>query len=505
MKKIKNKNYLNLEHMKTTTTKQKGFKNNFKLFVFMGMLMLATIFSNTVSAQYTLQDDDVYIVDGIIQECYYDYEILDIIIPSTLQGQVVKGIVDASDAFSGVFGWKSLTSLVLPKTIEYIGDYSIRDNEFTTLDLSGCVNLVTIGNEAICRNPLESIDFTGCSSLTTIGGSAFRLCYLTEVDLTPCINLEYIGASAFRDNSITSIDLSKCNRLQTIAVNAFTTNPGLEGVILPDVFTEGYDLDYWEASTSDTEIWEMAAGDTITVTSALYKSIMKIADYSITYHADGGTYTNDTLYTINDSVIISAATKEGYEFLGWFDNAEFSGEPVTEIEVGSWGDIELWASFEAITYTITYNADGGTHSNPTDYTIESTIALANATKEGYTFLGWYDNADFTGDAVTEIAGSMGDLEFWAKWEVFIGVSENAISGINLFPNPVRNILMVDYNGQNVNKVVVLNVDGQQVYSNAKAGVSNTSIDFSDYEAGLYYVVVSTTDGNVLSQKVIKAE
>ena len=38
-------------------------------------------------------------------------------------------------------------------------------------------------------------------------------------------------------------------------------------------------------------------------------------------------------------------------------------------------------------------------------------------KEGYEFLGWYDNAAFEGDAVMVIlAGSTGDKTFWAKWE-----------------------------------------------------------------------------------------
>jgi uncharacterized repeat protein (TIGR02543 family) len=35
---------------------------------------------------------------------------------------------------------------------------------------------------------------------------------------------------------------------------------------------------------------------------------------------------------------------------------------------------------------------------------------------GYDFGGWYDNADFTGEAITKIAkGSTGNKEFYAKW------------------------------------------------------------------------------------------
>ena len=55
----------------------------------------------------------------------------------------------------------------------------------------------------------------------------------------------------------------------------------------------------------------------------------------------------------------------------------------------------------------------------TRFTYDSDWPLPTAdqlSRTGYTFEGWYDNADFSGDAVTAIpAGSIGDLHFYAKW------------------------------------------------------------------------------------------
>ena len=72
----------------------------------------------------------------------------------------------------------------------------------------------------------------------------------------------------------------------------------------------------------------------------------------------------------------------------------------------------------AITYSISYELDGGTNAaaNPADYTVESeTITLEAAEKAGYTFDGWYSDAAFT-TRVTEIAkGSTGDITLYAKW------------------------------------------------------------------------------------------
>lgn len=70
-------------------------------------------------------------------------------------------------------------------------------------------------------------------------------------------------------------------------------------------------------------------------------------------------------------------------------------------------------------YPITYKGvEGATFStNKNSYTFESAaITLDAPTKDGYTFAGWFDNAEFTGDAITTItAGSTGDKTLWAKW------------------------------------------------------------------------------------------
>ncbi len=73
-----------------------------------------------------------------------------------------------------------------------------------------------------------------------------------------------------------------------------------------------------------------------------------------------------------------------------------------------------------IEYTVTYELDGGTNaeSNPASYTIESDdITLADPSKDDCEFEGWFDNAEFEGEAVTGITkGSTGDKTFYAKWK-----------------------------------------------------------------------------------------
>ena len=70
-------------------------------------------------------------------------------------------------------------------------------------------------------------------------------------------------------------------------------------------------------------------------------------------------------------------------------------------------------------YTVTLNKDGGTiHSgNVTCYFVDTGATLpTEVTKANSIFGGWYDNAECTGTAITEIpVGSTGEKEYWAKW------------------------------------------------------------------------------------------
>ena len=164
-------------------------------------------------------------------------------------------------------------------------------------------------------------------------------------------------------------------------------------------------------------------------------------DYTVTYHLDGGTNSesNPTSYTVEDKdIILQSPSKEHYTFLGWFEDEDFE-LPITQINTSRCENINLYAKWQAIDYTVTYHLDGGTNSesNPQTYTVEDIdITLQEPTKEHYTFVGWFEDEDFE-VLITQIDTSRGEeLNLYAQWEAIdYTIAYHLDGGINNEGNP----------------------------------------------------------------------
>jgi len=135
---------------------------------------------------------------------------------------------------------------------------------------------------------------------------------------------------------------------------------------------------------------------------------------TVTFNSDeAGTY----YYQLNTAPADAAALANA----GTNQTAMTAGEqtiPLTGITAGvhtiyvaakdALGNVSslLTLNIPACKYTVTYNANGGTVANPTtEVTYDSADALLVPTRAGYTFGGWYDGADGTGNQVTSAAGA----------------------------------------------------------------------------------------------------
>ncbi len=114
--------------------------------------------------------------------------------------------------------------------------------------------------------------------------------------------------------------------------------------------------------------------------------------------------------------------KEGYDFVGWRDKAGNSvSVPVTVDK-----DIEIKSEYQLHEYEIEYRLNGGKFlvEPPRTYNIMMGSLIAPVL-EGRNFSGWYDNPEFSGNAIDCLRGKTGNIVLYAKWdEVETGITEN---------------------------------------------------------------------------------
>lgn len=141
--------------------------------------------------------------------------------------------------------------------------------------------------------------------------------------------------------------------------------------------------------------------------------------YTVTFDLNGGSGSiHEQLFVNTDTATAmkpADPTRDGYAFLGWYKSGESDpydfSSPVTS-------SFTLEAHWQSYGYKIDYVPNVGTlpTSYPTGYATGIAATLPTPTRTGFTFDGWYTNADLTGGAVTQIdTGTTGDKEFYAKW------------------------------------------------------------------------------------------
>lgn len=177
-----------------------------------------------------------------------------------------------------------------------------------------------------------------------------------------------------------------------------------EGYRLASLLVNGEDV------TSDVEDGEYEIEvETLDDNITYVATFEAIPTYAVTFKAGTETLSTETVREgtlFKDVAAPEITAKAGYQAAGWN----------IELDQAITADVTAEAQYTVITYTITYNLDGGTNSadNVATYTIEDAITLKAPTKEGYTFLGWKNSNNETVTAIAK--GTTGDITLTANWE-----------------------------------------------------------------------------------------
>ena len=201
--------------------------------------------------------------------------------------------------------------------------------------------------------------------------------------------------------SMTNVTGITCGGSATLTQNAFTRT--------------GYNFAGW-ATTADGAVAhaDKATISNITSDITLYAK-WNAETYSITYSGlEGATHSNPATYTIETETITftNPSERTGYTFAGW--------NPAS-IAKGSTGNKTVTATWTANTYTVTFNANGGTGTMDPQ-TVEHNVPEAlNANTftppTGLSFAGWNTAPDGTGTSYTnsQSVTLTADLTLYAQW------------------------------------------------------------------------------------------
>lgn len=168
----------------------------------------------------------------------------------------------------------------------------------------------------------------------------------------------------------------------------------------------GYVFSHWNTRADGTGT-TYTKGQSITMPSqnlALYATWV-LAVYDITYELYAGTNnpSNPATYTIETATItLLDPSREGYTFGGWYEDDEFT-VPITQITIGSYGEVEVHAKFTLNSYTLSFNkgsADGGDApaSQTVGYNTYATLPVqgdATMYKTGYYLSRWHVQSDLS--------------------------------------------------------------------------------------------------------------
>ncbi|MBR3769567.1 MAG: leucine-rich repeat protein [Lachnospiraceae bacterium] len=321
----------------------------------------------------------------------------------------------------------ALTEIAIPDGVTYIGEYAF----------SGCSKLVRIRVPAGAQ--LGSYLFDGCGFTSagpvgsgcdyeyewteTIPEYAFYGCeQLTNFQIAESIkkiesgafsyntkklktvgpvgggyDIEYAWKDAIPDGAFRAfsylIEAEIADGIETIGEGAFGSCGNLEKLVIPKSVTTikdirssgfyyliiyGYRGTAAEAYATENN-YDFVAMDDLVCTLTFDMNI-----------GDDGQTTQKTIFKGESCGDLPVPSRTGYTFLGWYTESE-GGEQVTETMIFN-QDITLYAQWNVNTYTVTFDANGGSFSGAVSREIAFGTAygeLPIPTRTGAAFVGWY--------------------------------------------------------------------------------------------------------------------
>ncbi len=248
----------------------------------------------------------------------------------------------------------------------FVGNTPI-DNSCVTWSISSTV--------AKLGTPTATVTATGVGSFTltaSVGGGTVKQT-LTRTTALPVYTVSFYsnGGSAVTSQSVTSGQ--KATK---------PTNPT----------KAGYTFTGWYSDSALTKAYNFSTAVKSNLT--LYAGWKQIT-YTVSFNSNGGSaVASQTVTWYSQAKKPTNPTKAGYTFTGWYSDSALTTAYNFSNSVKS--NMTLYAGWKQITYTVSFNSNGGSSTASQTVAWGSTATRpANPTKAGYTFKGWYSDSALT--------------------------------------------------------------------------------------------------------------
>lgn len=150
-------------------------------------------------------------------------------------------------------------------------------------------------------------------------------------------------------------------------------------------------------SAKFTGIDTLGSSNVMSVSASV--TVPALSNYTVTYNANGGSGAPSSQTKYNGKSLTLSSTKptrSGYVFSKWNTKSDGSGTSYNPgASYTSNANLTLYAIWTANTYTVTYNANGGSgapSSQTKTYGKDLTLSSTKPTRANYTFRGWATSA-----------------------------------------------------------------------------------------------------------------
>ncbi len=183
---------------------------------------------------------------------------------------------------------------------------------------------------------------------------------------------------------------------------------------------DGYTFDGWYVEEEKWSFIGHVVTENMTLTASWQPTqyLLVLVDYGQWGGNSEGSYTIETpTFTLP-----TPSGRQGYDFGGWYRDETLT-EEVSQIEIGSYGDITFYAKWTAKTNTLRFDGNGNTagimENLEMDTAQSSPLPVNTFVRDGYTFIGWatsiYDGVVYA-DEATYTMGAKEQYTLYAIWQ-----------------------------------------------------------------------------------------